>query len=329
MANCNTCGQTSSNSCGCINPTDTKCVTWKGASVSCGDFVVAKQGDLLNEIIENLTDLACGNITPSGDTVVVDNVDGETTVAENTVGSVTTYTVGIDEDIITQIEDNATNISEIFSCLNDTVRDLTSSSLIITETSSNTCGRVLNVEYSPSGQVSYDGIVYSNITPSALPSGSGGDQTIATFNRNYVSLNNIADGDQINFRITGRIKGNGLTSDSMKIDVYDVSTTTILTSQDFNSFTTSDGVISSYEINGKIIVDLTNSAGLLSICMNRNTKDKGEIGDVGKNLLVIDDYFTGTNYQNLSVIVRQVNDSLQNATDNNVSSVVFEVRKKI
>ena len=63
------CNPVSTTSCGCLYPSTSNCVKWKGNSISCGDSLIVKQGDTINELVENLVGVFCDGATPSGQTL--------------------------------------------------------------------------------------------------------------------------------------------------------------------------------------------------------------------------------------------------------------------
>jgi len=315
--------------CGCSHTHDASCIFYKGDSVSC---IPVTKGQDLDTIIQNISEYICDLDPPSGWTSVVDSCDDNIAVASTVDGNVTTYTVCLNEDIPNQIEDNTANIATILSCMSDTVYDLVSTdgSVSISVDSTVDCGRIIDLSVPPSGLPVYNGIVYSDITPATLPAGSGTDVVVKTLTRNYTTLNDIQDGDEIRFRVTGRTKGSGTTTDQMKIRFKD-SGGSIVTETSFSGTSASAGIISSYIITGSIIANVAGSGGLMTLKMESNTQNNGTVGGVTRpNEIMVADVFTTLDWtQNTTLEINQVNLTSQNATDNNVTSFVVEVVKKI
>lgn len=332
---CNTCNSTCSKTCscktynvtecGCPQQIDSKCVFYKGPTTPCLEITTSTN---LEDIIEAIDAAICDLSPVSGNIYNVAGVSGQITVVETEVGNTTTFTVGIDSNITNKITNLESAVTTLQTCCDESVKEITTdtpSYLTITDEGSGTW----NIDFNPSTTTTFDGIIHSDIVAATTPTGTGADVLVKSFSNNYVANNDIQDGDEIRFYVSGRILGNETVSDSIKIDIYDTTTATLLTSTVFNGFSTASGLISSYFITGSIVVDLTNSAGLLTLNMDRNTQTAGIEGDKGKGMINVDDYFTGTNYTNLTIRVRQVNNSNQTFTNNNVRRLVVEVRKKI
>lgn len=321
--------------CGCLYPSNTDCVTYKGATISCGDTVIATQGDTLSEIIENITAFVC-DITPSGsDSVtVVTNVANETTVSSSTTGNTTTYTVGLSDTITDLLTEHTNDINTLETCVENGVLDVVSNTLDITEESTGSCGRTLRIEYNPSGVVSYDGIIYSNSTKVGATGGTGVDFTLKTSSTSigdYDSLQGFEVGDEIKFRATGQIHGDGSTADELKFDLFDTPTG-ILGGGTFTGFTTAE-LNSSWIMEGTItILDNTALASevLVNVKVSRNTVNNGDEGNSTRDIYLINEEISNIDLSTLAVRIRyyrNVNASV--SSQNFARQLVVEVRKNI
>ena len=325
----NSCNNSCNDTCGCDHYHDASCIYYKGTSYSC---IPVTKGQDLDTVIDAMADYICNELSPpSGHVYIVDSCDDNIGITTTTVGSVTTYEVCLDADLVTQIEDNTSNIATALSCIADGVYDLVSTdgTVSISVDSTVDCGRILDLSVAPSGVPIYDGIVYSDITPATLPTGSGTTVTVKTFTRNYTASNAIDDSDEIRLRITGRIKGNG-DADQMKVRIKN-SGGSIVGEYSFSRPSTASDIISSYVIDGSIIVDKTNSKGIVTLKMESNSQNNGIVGGVSRpnELMVADEITTIDWTQNVTIEIAQVNNSLQTFTDNNVTSIVVDVRKTI
>lgn len=325
------CNKHTCNHCACKYPTNTDCVTYKGDAITDCDFDIV-QGDTLTTIIQKITTKVCDGITPpSGNTYVVESCDSNITVSSTAVGTETTFEVCLSDTVTNQIQQNTDDISSIQTCLDSAITSLQSDTLTVFEVGANgDCGKTWQIELTaPSGSAKLDGIVNSDTTAATLPNGSGGDQIVKSFNKNYIADSDIQDGDEIRFYVSGKIKGGATLADSIKIELYDQGTATVLGTATFSSFTNATDIISSYWIEGILVVDKTNSQGLFTVTMRRNMQTAGVDGDDSRNILMIDKDVSSIDYSNLTIRVKQVNDSLYDATNNNVRRLVVEVRKKI
>lgn len=320
------CTTNSCNNCSCTYPSTTACVTWKGASISCGDTVIATQGDVLTDILTNITDLACGNITPSGQVYIVEGVTNQTTVTENTVGNETTYTVGLASAITTTISNHTSSIASINACLTNTVEDLISDTITITEESSDSCGRTLRLEFTPSGSVSYDGIVYNDTTKVGTTGGVG-NKTLKSFDYDYLFNNNITENDEIRFKATGQIFGDTDDVDTVKLEIYDSNSSTLLYGESFGGF---DKVNKqSWVLNGELTVG-TGDEALLSLNFLANSKQNGTKATPNSASQVVVNYdVTGIDWTGLEIRIVYVHDSTSGATFNFARQLLVEVRKYI
>jgi len=321
--------------CGCLYPSNSDCVTYKGLPITCGETTIATQGDTLTEILENLTAFVC-DITPSGsDSVtVVTNVANETTASSSTTGNTTTYTVGIADAITDLLTEHTNDINTLETCVENGVLDIVSNTLDITEESTGTCGRTLRIEYSPSGVVSYDGIIYSNSTKVGATGGTGVDFTLKTSSTSigdYDSLQGFEIGDEIRFRATGQIHGDGTTADELKFDLFDTPSG-ILGGGTFTGFTTAE-LNSSWLMEGTItILDNTALASevLVNVKVSRNSVDNGDEGNAVRDLYLINEEISNIDLSTLAVRIRYYrNVNAAVSAQNFARQLVVEVRKNI
>lgn len=310
--------------CGCNPQVKGKCVKYRGSTITCLGITTGMDYDSITNILANA--ICEGIEPPSGlQEYVVEGTSNQITVNTSTVGTTTTYTIALDSTITNFISDTTSDIASLYTCCDASIKEITSSSLDVTDEG----GGTWNIEViPPSGEQKLDGIIHSDITPATLPNGSGGDQVIKTFNADYNDYS-IADGDEIRINVSGKIKGGATFADSIKLELYDSNTSSVLGTITFTSFSNATDIISSYWIEASCICDVTNSAILLEGKMHRNMVTSGLESDMARGILMVDKYVTGVDFANLMIRVKQVNDSLYDYTDNNVRSLRVELRKYI
>lgn len=306
-------------SCGCTHTHSAECIYYKGTSYSC---IPVTKGMDMEEVIGNIADYICNEIDPpSGNVYIVASCDGNITVNSEVDGNTTTYTVCLDGDIITNIENNTTNIATLTTCVANGVLDLTTDTpeyVTITEESSEDCGRILNISVNPSGTPIYEGIIHNDTTAATLPNGLGGDQIVKSFTWDYISNNNLSDKDEIHFDVRGKVKGNGFISDPIKISVYDVNSSTevFVVNPAYTNLCTSG--LASYTIHGEITAtDVANGDALITISLLGNLEDNGVNASARTSFAEICDDISGIDFSNLRIRVIQVNDTNYLASNDN------------
>lgn len=317
----------SCNQCGCPYSTTVKCVYWKGAAITCGDITIATQGDPLDEVITALTELACGNIIVSGDTYVVEGTTDEIDVVSSTSGNETTFTVSLSPTITDQILENTNDINTLETCVEGGVLEVTSTdgSVTITETATGACGRTLDLSVTEPSGVVYDGIIYNDSTKVGT-SGGTGDKLLKSLDYDY-STQAVTEGDEIRFRATGQIFGDGADVDTVKIEVWDSNTVSQLYGESFGGF---DKVNKqSWKAEGVISI-LSGGEALLHIDFLANGKQNGTRSTYTSNSQsVVDADLTGVDLTGLEIKVIYVHDSTSVATYNFARQLMVEVRKFI
>ena len=185
--------------CGCKDNISSACIFYKSTATEC---IPLAYGQNLETILKNIDSAICA-LTPSGLTyTVVQGCADKITVTPSTVGNTTTYTVCLDSDITDQLANLGSDIASLQTCCDASVKTIVTddpSTLDITDDGSG--NYTINV-VNPSGNTTYDGIVYNNYDTSAYPNGGGGTQIVQSFNRNYLSSNVLSNGDLIKFTVT-------------------------------------------------------------------------------------------------------------------------------
>lgn len=326
------CNPVSTSSCGCLYPSTSNCVKWKGNSISCGDTLIVKQGDTINELVANLIDTFCNGVTPSGQ--VYYDVNGGTgvTVTDATVGDTTTFTVGLSATVQNTITTLVSDVSTLQDCAETSIQEITTSTvgMTITDNGVSGCGRTWSVDYTPSGSTSLDGIVYNNVEKSGT-SGSTGDKLLKSYNRQYISLNSVTNGDEIIFTATGQVKGDGSLADSVKIELWNDTSVLAVYSDSFSSFSNaSDGYSSWIAKLNLTVSDVEAGDGVLSVEFLTNVKANGTKDSIAKNTTInVSEDISGIDYDNLTIKVIYVHDSTSGSTVNFARQLKSEVRKYI
>jgi hypothetical protein len=319
------CNNTDTDNCGCSHQHSAKCSFYYGDALACIDVVY---GDDLQTVIENINTAVC-NLTPSGSVAIVESCDLNIDVTPVTVGQTTTYTVCLNSDITDNIQTNSDNISTINTCLSNTVADLTSSdgSVTITEVSSDACGRVLDLTTTtPSGTVSYEGIIYNDITKDGCSNGTT-TQELKSFPWDYENNNLIAEGDEIRFRATGQLSKVEV-YDIVKVEVWD-SGISMLYGESFD-IASQLQPITSWTMDGCITKGSSTDDALLQVNIFSSSVENGVKAKLGNNLSNINEDLTGVVWNNLEIKILYVHNSdTAPASTNFARQLMVEVRKKI
>lgn len=121
------------NNCGCKDQVSSNCVFYKGENLSCLGIT---KGDTLTDVIVSLNEIVCDSLTPSGITYV--GTTNEIVVLGNTIS--------LSPVITNAITNSQSAITNLQSCVSTTIKNITSSTLSVSTTNSNSCGRTLNIE---------------------------------------------------------------------------------------------------------------------------------------------------------------------------------------
>ena len=310
------------NPCGCLHEHSSKCIFYYGDNLPCIDVVY---GDDLETILTNINTAVC-DLTPSGSTYSFSSCDTNIAVTSITTGTNTEVEICLDEDLVTEITNNTTAISTINACLTNTIADILSDTITITEESSDSCGRTLRLEFTPSGSIVYDGIIYNNKTAVGTTGGVG-NKTLKSFDYDYFSNNNITENDEIRFKATGQIFGDGSDVDTVKLEIYDSNSSTLLYGESFGGFDLVNK--QSWVLNGELTVG-TGDEALLSLNFLANSKQNGTKATPNSASQTMVNYdVTGIDWTGLEIRIVYVHDSTSGATFNFARQLLVEVRKYI
>src|SRR6187402_2814778 len=331
MGRCHRCGHkhyqctclSGCNDCDCPKQIKGKCVFYQGANLDCLDVT---KGDDYDSILVALNDIICDILPPTGLSTIVNSCSNGIVVTSNTVEDVTTYTVCLNSDITDQVDENTNDILAIEACLSDTVADLVSDSIEITEESSDSCGRTLRLKViTPSGIPTYDGIIYNDLDKSGT-TGSGGVQILKSFNNNYVSSSNISVGDEIRYQIIGQIDPSTLGADSITVELFNSNTATIIDSTSYSAFNPDSNVLSSFIFKGEIALQSATS-GRHTLEFVANEVMNNSFGNASTALKAYD--IDVMDFTGLTIRIKFDNTSLSSSGNNYVHKLMVEVRKKI
>jgi len=309
--------------CGCGHEHSAKCSFYYGDTLSCIGVVY---GTDLEQALVDINTAVCA-LTPSGSITVVDSCDTNIDVTSAVVGQTTTYTVCLSSDITDAIDDNTTNISTLSTCVDQGVFDVTSNdgTITIVETASTGCGRSLDLSVTPpSGTPIVDGIIYNDTT--AVPTSGGvGDKYLKTMKvSDYYDTSTLVENDEIRWRTTGQIYGDGSLVDTVKIELYDDTGSTLLYGESFGGF---DKVNKqSWRADCSLTVG-TGGEALLHIEFRANGKQNGTKANYQVNSqMVVDADVTGIDWAGLRIRTTYVHDSTS-TTYNFARQLMVEVRK--
>jgi hypothetical protein len=328
---CNNCYNPSCDStCGCPQQVKGSCVFYQGANLTCLDVT---KGDDYDSILASLNTIVCNLVAPTGIQTTLTGCDSITV----TPTSSTNYNVCLSTTTQTQINNNTSNIATLSACAANTVKDITSSSLIITTASTNTCGRTLNIEVpTPSGTPIVDGIIYSNSTKVEANTGVGTDVVLkdsSTSIGDYYSLNGLEVGDEIRWRANGQIDSDGNTVDILKYDFRNgASSGGIINGATFTGFSTG-GNETSWQMEGTAtILDNTrlNAELLVSIKLFRNGLANSNVSDTVRDLYIFNQTITGVDLTQLRIAIKYTR-NIPNifGPTNFARQLVVEIRKMI
>ena len=191
---CNNCGGS------CPQYLDAKCITVKN-TYPC---LNVSKNDTVEEAISAINDVICELDPQSPALYNVDNVDGETEVTVSTIGNTTTFTVGLADEITDSLIEITDDISTIESELATKICGLTTNTPEYVNIT-NPSGCTYNIDFTPSGFVSYDGIIENNYSQ---PESSGSIETelLIDYNNNFISSNQLSVGDIITVTSTAELE---------------------------------------------------------------------------------------------------------------------------
>lgn len=324
------CPTTSSTSCGCLYPSNTGCVTWKGTSIYCGETLIAKQGDTVTDILTNITDVFCNGVVPTGMVEYITEGGTGITVTSVTIGDTVTYTVALSNTVQNTITNLVSDVSSLEACALTSIQEITTSTpgMTVSNNGVSGCGKTWSVDYTPSGSVSLGGIVYNNVEKSGT-SGGTGDKLLKSYTGTFSSSNSIANGDDIIYTATGQIKGDGNLADNVKLELW--SGGIAVYSQSFGGFSAGNTSYSSWL--SKIVLTVSDQAvgeALLNLEFSANIEANETLGVLGKNCgLQVNKEITGIDYDDLQIRVIYVHDSTSGASVNFARQLKVEVNKYI
>lgn len=324
---CNTCNNDPCTStCGCPQNIKGTCVFYQGSNLSCLDVT---KGDDYDSILANLNTLICDIVAPTGLTTVVTGCSSITvTQTDDNV-----YNVCLSSTTQTQIDNNTTNIADLSTCVDSGVLDIVSNdgSVVITEdTPSSGCGRILDLSVAtPSGTPIYDGIVESNNDKSTYTNTVGTKILKTSTWVNFVTDNNLSDGDEIRFRLSGQVTGDGTDVDTVTIQLFNGSTASSISDKTVTGFDLTNR--QSWVAEGTITVtDVVNGDGIYSLTFFSNSiANGGFINPNSNSKVLINEDISGVDYDNLLIKVIYDHQSTTSDTTNFARQLMIEVRKKI
>jgi hypothetical protein len=324
---CNNCYNSSCTStCSCPQQIKGTCVFYQGANLDCLDVT---KGDNYDSILVTLNDLICNLNPPSGIATVVTGCSSITV----TNPSDNVYNVCLSSATQTQINDNTSNIAALSACVDAGVLDIISndgSVTITVDTPSTGCGRIIDLSVpTPSGTPVYDGIVESNNDKSTYTNTPGTKVLKASTFNSFVTDSLLSNGDEIKFRLSGQITGDGSDVDTVTIQLFNGSTALSISDKEIKGFDLTNR--QSWIAEGVITVtDVVNGDGLYSLTFFSNSLANGGFANPNSNTKVlINEDISGIDYDNLIVKVIYDHKSTTTDTSNFARQLMIEVRKKI
>lgn len=318
------CGNTGCDECGCLSTHNTDCLYYKGSSLTCIGVV---NGDSLTDTFKNINDTIC-SLTPSGHNYVVESCDSNIEVTSDVTEDTTTYTVCLGADIINDIDALQATVSGLSTCISDTVADITSSTLTVTEASSDSCGRVINLEYTPSSNETQDGIIENDTTVYSAD-GTGGSQVLKTSTYDLVSLYDFSDGDNLLLLAEGQYafdESSTGASDTITLEIRNAGVTR------FSIANTAPRSVPKYGWRIEVTFTRTSSStGQLTAFYWQNLVSNGTeaIGATGLPKTIFSKTVTNLDFTAFNWRIVDTNDSELGTTYNFLNHFQAEVRKNI
>ena len=329
---CNNCYNSSCDStCGCPQQVKGTCVFYQGANLDCLDVT---KGDTYDSILANLNTLICDLVAPSGNTTVVTSNacsgGNNILVTSSTVGSTTTYNVCLNPTLVTQINNNTSNIAGLSACASGLVSNITTSTpgLTITPGSPTTCGRPFTIDYTPTPVDTVDGIVESNNDKSTYTN-TPGTKVLKTYTNSFASTYSLSNGDEIRFRASGQITGDGTNVDEVTIQLFN----------NLTSLPISDKTVSAFDLTNRqswiaegviTVTDIVNGDGIYSLTFTSSSVANGGFTNPNSNCkILLNEDISSISYNNLRINVIYNHKSTTSDSANFVRQLMVEVRKKI
>lgn len=330
---CNNCYNPSCDStCGCPQQIKGTCVFYQGANLDCLDVT---KGDDYDSILANLNTLICNLVAPSGNTTVVTSNacsgGNNILVTSSTVGSTTTYNVCLNPTLVTQINNNTSNIATLSACASGLVSNITTSTpgLTITPGSPTTCGRPFTIDYTPTPVDPVDGIVESDTKKSTYTNNPGNILLKSSTFNNFTLNSSLAIGDEIRFRLTGQVAGDGSNVDDVIIQLFNGSTALSISDKTVSGFMLTER--QSWVAEGVITVtDVVGGEGIYTLTFFSNSLANGGFASPnGNSKILVTEDINGIDYNNLLINVIYNHKSTTTDTSNFARQLMIEVRKKI
>lgn len=241
------CTSTCPSYCGCTVQVPGTCVFYRGSNLTCID---ATQGDTYDSILANINDIVCDLLPPSGLPDYV-GVAGEIVITGNVIGLAPAITGAISTA--------QTNIAALQACALTTVKNITSASpnLVISTTSTGTCGRSLSINFVPP-------VVPDSEKQGIIDNKTGSTNVPNNYTITYdLSTYALGTGDVIKFK--GNLR-RAIASSSNNEQTYlitdGISTDTLTSNGRSGLYPTADVCIDDFEI---ILSVVSNTAGTLTV----------------------------------------------------------------
>ena len=321
---CDNCYNSSCDStCGCPQQVKGTCVFYQGANLDCLDVT---KGDTYDSILANLNTIVCNLQAPSGIQTTLTGCSSITV----TQTSATNYNVCLSSATQTQINNNTSNIAGLSACASGLVSNITTSTpgLTITPGSPTICGRPFTIDYTPTPVDTVDGIVESNNDKSTYTN-TPGTKVLKTYTNSFASTYSLSNGDEIRFRASGQITGDGTNVDEVTIQLFN----------NFTSLPISDKTVSAFDLTNRqswiaegviTVTDIVNGDGIYSLTFTSSSVANGGFTNPNSNCkILLNEDISSISYNNLRINVIYNHKSTTSDSANFVRQLMVEVRKKI
>jgi len=324
------CPETPDN-CGCLYPSNTNCVVLKGINTNC---LSLENGTPLSDALNTILSSVCDSVPPSGVNLVELSQGNGIVITENVVGDTRIYTIGVSSSLINQINNNSSKITTLQGCVQNSVLNITSDTLTVTQTAATACGRTLNLEIAVPTGISLDGIIENDLTKHGA-NGSSLNQVLKNFS---YDLSSAKSGDQVKLQIVGQVgRPEGGLPDNITINLYDKTGSSIVFTFEDNLFISSSPA-QKYGFNVEIIIDLetdiTNGEAdvVINAIWNRNAESNGTedaSGNIPQVRSIFNKSVSNLGFTNFVTKVLTSNYSTLGSSYTFLKKFTAEVRKKI
>lgn len=312
--------------CGCLTQTKGSCVFYQGTTTPCLNIT---KGDNYDKIITTIDSAICSLNPASGNTTTVVGTNNQIVSTPSASGNNKTFTLSLSPSVLNRFSSIESNITSLQTCCNSSLKTITTNTpsyISLTSASGN-----VNIQFNPSVYTNYSGIVLNDKTLSRT-TGINNKELLKTFSRNYSTLNQISDYDEISFVVEGFFRQDivNRNSDYLIVDLYDSVNGVVLYSTQIRPFIVAD--IISFDFKSSIDVYKTENKLSFSGIFSQNNTSNGNLGDVnssGNQSIISKEITISTNTLNNLTINIYYGNTSSTIPNNGISKFKVRVEKYI